>query len=177
MFRLSLLNSNKFSLAVGGLLFIALALPSKVFSTNNTTTYSGVIPASCSFAGIADNVAFQFQPSNSLSATMDFAVNSNITPLRVSLSRVTVGEEPAGILTGTKPYVILTDPTRSNLQLTQPAYVSSEGAPVQQVNNVVNQDAPVRMTTMVVTNGSSDGRYYLNKGRYVYTVTVTCLEG
>jgi len=159
------------------LAMLGFMVPSEVLSTNNTTTYTGSIPASCSFVDIANNVNFQFQPSNSLSAEMNFSVNSNITPIRVSLSRVTVDEEPAGILTGTKPYVVLTDPSRANLQLTQPAYVASEGDPIQQVNNVVNQDAPVKMTTTVVTNGSTNGRYYLNKGRYVYSVTVTCLEG
>jgi len=160
-----------------GLMLLGALFPCEVFSTNNTTTYSGVIPASCSFVDIANNVNFQFQPSNSLSAEMNFSVNSNITPIRVSLSRVTVDEEPANIRTGTKPYVVLTDPNRANLQLTQPAYVASEGDPIQQLNNVINQDAAVKMTTTVVTNGSTDGYYYLNKGRYVYSVVVTCLEG
>ena len=159
-----------------GLILLSFALPCEVKSINNTTTFSASVPASCSFVGIQNSVDFQFQPSNSLSAEMNFSVNSNISPIRVSLSRVTIDDEPANIRTGSKPYVVLTDPSRANLQLTQPAYVSSEGAPVQQLNNVVNQDAAVKMTTMVVTNGSSNGKYYLNRGDYAYSVTVTCLE-
>ena len=149
----------------------------KVEATSAPSTFTGTVAASCAFVELDNTVDFVFQPSNSLLASLTFYVNSNISPIRLSLSEITVNDEPANIISGSKPYSILKDPSRGNLDLTQTAYRASEGPPVQELINTVNQDSAVTMTTGVVTNDSENGRYKLNRGDYSYSVTITCLEG
>jgi len=140
-------------------------------------TFSGEVPASCSFDNLAGQVDFSYDPSNALTATTEFSVTANISSIRLSLGTVTVNNEPANILTGSKPYALLTDPDNSNVALTQPAYKASEGPSVRVVNITPNVAKNIRLTTQVVTEGQNNGRYFLNRGDYSYTVVVNCLNG
>jgi len=152
-------------------------VPKKVEATSAPSTFTGNVAASCSFVDLDNEIAFVFQPTNSLLASLTFYVNANISPIRLSLSEITVNEEPPNIISGSKPYTILKDPARNNLDLTQTAYKGSEGPPVQELINTLNQNTAVNMTTAVVTNDADNGRYKLNRGDYSYSVTITCLEG
>ena len=149
----------------------------KVEATSAPSTFTGSVAARCSFVDLENEIDFVFQPTNSLLASLTFYMNANISPIRLSLSEITVNEEPANIISGSKPYTILKDPSRSNLDLTQTAYKDSEGPPVQELINTINQNSAVTMTTAVVTNDADNGRYKLNRGNYSYSVTITCLEG
>ena len=155
--------------------FLALLCPAVSVAAVNT--FSGAVPKACSFENLDAEVNFSYDPSNSMTGSTTFSVYANFSPLRLALGVITVDFEPLNIRSGSKPIAVLTDPDNNNVSLTQPAYKTAEGPSIRNVVNTANLSKSILLTTNVLTNEQSNGRYYLNRGDYSYTVVISCLEG
>ena len=77
-----------------GLLLVNL--PASGQLSDDTSTFSGEVAATCSFEGLADSYLMTYYTgSNQLGGQGDFDVISNVSNLRIEVGSVVVNSEPA----------------------------------------------------------------------------------
>jgi len=158
------------------LLLVLLGLPMASFPVlaqmaEDSTDFSGAIAASCSISDLADTISMNLQPQNWLSGFDYFNLNTNIPSIRVSLSELSVEQEPSAsgssILRRTRLYQNQSGSYREVASgpspTTEPLTVNTLGVNGFKVNLAI-------YTASMVNN-----LYELPPGNYSYVLTISCL--
>ena len=159
-------------LVVLGVAGLQLAeLPAAAQMAQDSTDFSGAIPATCLIRDLPETIQLNLQPVISLVGAANFVVRTNSSAIRMDISDLSVEQEPT--------------PTGSAIRRNQYLHHLSNGMWVE----VAQRLGPISSALQVSTssdNGFSiglsiytvdrvDGKYQLAPGDYSYTLTISCL--
>ena len=157
---------------VGAAGLLLVNLPASGQLSNDTSTFNGEVAQTCSF-DLEDTAPLIYQSSNWLAGGYEFNLTTNLPNIRMSLSEISVGSEPAPISSEISKIVSLFHregnlytniaATNNNRNLSDPLVVSTSSANT------------FRISMSVMTTNRVDNRYLLAPGNYSYSVTLSCL--
>ena len=158
---------------VGAAGLLLVNLPASGQLSNDTSTFNGEVAQTCSF-DLEDTASLTYQSnSNWFAGGYEFNLTTNLPNIRMSLSEISVGSEPAPISSEISKIVSLFHregnlytniaATNNNRNLSDPLVVSTSSANA------------FRISMSVMTTNRVDNRYLLAPGNYSYSVTLSCL--
>ena len=156
-----------------GLLLVNL--PASAQLSDDTSTFTGQVAASCLFDGFRDSYPMiWYDAVNYLRSSAHFNVITNLPNIRIGVSQVTTITESAGLsgaAIGVDAYFYQKD--SSNRSFLKATATKSSSATTELLDMSFGNG--VRLDAVVLTANRVNNLYQIGPGEYSYTVTITCL--
>jgi len=162
--------------AAGSLL---VNLPVCAEISNTTSTFSGQVAATCSInLPEGQTLSLNYDASNnSLKTISVIEVRSNLSPVSISVDRLTTNSEPPPYASSINPYLYTYLNEVVNGRREFIIANKLEGNTLTFERNNISQTIPLELEFTVGTNSMTmGGKYELPSGNYSYTTTYTCLQ-
>lgn len=137
----------------------------------DSTDFSGVIPATCSITGLAETKQLILRSNNSLVATDAFRLLTNSSMIRVSITGIAVEQQPVATASA-----IIASASLHQLVGNRYLMVAHRTSPTSDplaVSTLEENTFSLMMT--VLTEQYVNDAYELPLGDYSYVVTISCL--
>ena len=156
-----------------GLLLVNL--PASAQLSDDTSTFTGQVAASCLFDGFRDSYPMiWYDAVNYLRSSAHFNVITNLPNIRIGVSQVTAITESAGLsgaAIGVDAYFYQKD--SSNRSFLKATATKSSSATTELLDMSFGNG--LRLDAVVLTANRVNNLYQIGPGEYSYTVTITCL--
>ena len=160
-------------LGAAGLLLVNL--PASAQLSDDTSTFTGLVAASCSFDGFRDSYPMiWYDAVNYLRSSAHFNVITNLPSVRIRVSQVATISESAG-LSGAAIDVdaYLYQKDSSNRSFLKATATKSSSATTDLLDMSFGNG--IRLDAVVLTANRVNNLYQIGPGEYYYTVTISCL--
>ena len=156
--------------ALGAAGSLLLDLPGLAQLTNDVSTFNGEVAAACAF-DLSDSTQMTLWPANYMTGYEDFELTTNVSSLRLSLSQISVDQQPATTRSA------ITSRVNLNRLVDNPGTVASTASNLttEALALSTSNANSFRIGISVLTAGLSNGKYELPVGDYAYSITLSCL--